>query len=922
MQIDRKRILRYALTPEIIPNLRQVGGAGFSHTAYFTAQVLRGCRLLPGEHPYLNIENLGKFGLRHVLAEAAGRLQFRLENIDQIFIFGVIVTGLVILAMQVALLVGSFMIHPLYAMTFSLGDGLFVIDDPTHDLAFIMMDRVFGIDGMFDSCVAQGIPCNDAEYSDGPDFPFPYHHAMHGLLAMYSMALLVVAVIIITYFAIAVVAETAKDGTPFGKRFNHVWAPVRLVVAVGLLIPVGEGLNPAQYITLHIAKWGSAMATNGWILFNEELNDRYGQGMESLIAEPNYPEGGRLVEFALVSHTCYQAYKYARLGAKPSNMTKEEAEAWGSKEAEFSDTFDVYVVRDPFMDPARRPLWEFADVEELLEFTNNQDIVIRSGEYKTKYISEKGYVKPLCGELVVPVQSVGEPGSMEMLNWYAMSFPLLLLGNMHNPGLQGETEDGSWISYGEYGEYFAKEEFQGSANNDTGLDPPDQKWKYTSVYGNGEGTVYGLNYYIAEAVEDAIEVQRNESAPIDSDLIAMGWGGAAIWYNDIASKNGAITTSILNLPRISKWPFILEEIARETSTQNQNASGSQAFDRRRSQGNPPEFENNDKEIYEAVNRAYVFFEGEDGGLVTSPHVSGTGNIFMDTINYILGTSGLFTMRKNNDVHPLAQLASVGRGLVEGSIRTFSWSVIAALTGSAMGDALFSAANFLMTVSTIGLAAGFALFYVIPFLPFIFFFFAFAGWVKTIFEAMVGVPLWALAHLRIDGEGLPGEAAASGYYLILDIFLRPILIVFGMLGSILIFAAMVDILHMTFDLMIENLAGFDVEAQKEEPDMTDMEFFRGPIDEFFFTVMYTIVVYIIGNSSFKMVTLIPNNLLRWIGSSVKTFEDQAGDQTQSLMRTVAIGGASVSAQLSGAGKGVISGVQAMKKANTDQAASGA
>ena len=62
-----------------------------------------------------------------------------------------------------------------------------------------------------------------------------------------------------------------------------------------------------------------------------------------------------------------------------------------------------------------------------------------------------------------------------------------------------------------------------------------------------------------------------------------------------------------------------------------------------------------------------------------------------------------------------------------------------------------------------------LFYIIPFMPFIYFFFAVGTWVKAIFEAMVGVPLWALAHIRIDGQGLPGDAAMNGYYLLLEIF---------------------------------------------------------------------------------------------------------------------------------------------------------
>ena len=49
----------------------------------------------------------------------------------------------------------------------------------------------------------------------------------------------------------------------------------------------------------------------------------------------------------------------------------------------------------------------------------------------------------------------------------------------------------------------------------------------------------------------------------------------------------------------------------------------------------------------------------------------------------------------------------------------------------------------------------------------------SGWwrnplLRGMTELLVGAPLWALAHLRIDGNGLPGETASNGYFLIFEI----------------------------------------------------------------------------------------------------------------------------------------------------------
>ena len=160
--------------------------------------------------------------------------------------------------------------------------------------------------------------------------------------------------------------------------------------------------------------------------------------------------------------------------------------------------------------------------------------------------------------------------------------------------------------------------------------------------------------------------------------------------------------------------------------------------------------------------------------------------------------------------------------------------------------------------------------------------------------MVGAPLWALAHIRIDGNGLPGQAAVAGYFLILEIFLRPILIVFGLLASISTFSALVSMLNVTFDFVTDNLTGFDHRAAAEATDADgnnialSLESARSAVDEFFFTVVYAIVVYLMGMSSFKLIDLVPNNILRWLGQSITTFNDEREDAASQLASKATVG----------------------------------
>jgi conjugal transfer/type IV secretion protein DotA/TraY len=179
------------------------------------------------------------------------------------------------------------------------------------------------------------------------------------------------------------------------------------------------------------------------------------------------------------------------------------------------------------------------------------------------------------------------------------------------------------------------------------------------------------------------------------------------------------------------------------------------------------------------------------------------------------------------------------------------------------------------------------------------------WVKTILEAMVGVPLWALAHLRIDGNGLPGSAAMSGYYLVFEVFLRPICIVFGLLASIAIFGAQVKILHQIWPLVTSNMTGFEANSLTPPPPagLGGTVWFRGIVDQFFFTLIYTFVVYMMALASFKLIDMVPDYIMRWMGASVATFGDIYKDEVGGMPSRFAIGvGAGMQQLGSAAGQG--------------------
>lgn len=868
-------LLRYIFLPQFLPRLRELFQSGFTYLACFMAQVFRAGGILPAGHPYLQTSNAGTFGLMDVLSTTASLVPFERQHIDKVIFFFAILAGIVILAIQCLLVLLSVFVGPALAQTQSgRFTSILTTPDPSEDIALRLMDRVFGIPELFGS-------------KDAPESVEGFHAALHSLLQFYSLGLLVIAAIILAYFIFAIVAETAETGTPFGKRYNHVWAPVRLVVAFGLLIPIGYGLNSSQWITLHVAKFGSGFATNGWLKFNEVLGEQYkilsdSEDGEELVHIPERPDIRSVIMFMDMVRSCTHATKELHSITVLPYLVKGSGDSAGVRPGDYQQARDF--------------------------FDGNGNIYIRFGQlHSGLYSDQKGYVYPYCGEIMVPTGDTHREGA-RLLNEYYYNLVMQLWN-----GSGGNSGEGSSI---EKMNLYARNDAACSVqtrpfSDECGTNPRPADFATTIME--------EINKEFDEAILESVKAQRQEflkgvygetteggdtTAGTIDELKKFGWGGAGIYYNTVATMNGAIATSLHNIPYPVVLPSTMQQ-KRDEMEQHNRTGATGTGTTQSGRGGTQFVYRGDEYIYAAIERTQNYWQSQ----IASEN---TENIIVDTINLILGTNAIFDMCKNADVHPLAQLAGVGRGLMESATRNLGIAMISSIAGiglssvsqlQMLGSVAAAASQFYLTFAMIGLMIGFLMYYVVPFMPFLYFFFAVTGWVKGVFEAMVGLPLWALAHLRIDGQGLPGDAAAQGYFLILEIFLRPILIIFGLLAAISIFAAMVRVLNDIFVLVVANVGGFNVEnidlcgvEATSQAAVGSAEYYRGPIDQFFFTIVYAIVVYLIGTSTFKMIDAVPNKVLRWMGTSVQSFGDAQKDAGEGLLQRLSAGGYIITGQL--------------------------
>ena len=941
-------LFRYIAMPEIGPRIHSLFMGGFGYIPYFIASIYQMVGLLPNNHPYLYSSNIGRYGIRHVVAEAARNLKFSWKTIDQVILFVAVLAGLVIFAMQLFAMMAVIVLQPAMAFPFNNWTDFFYIDEVAYrrqDLAYIMLDMVFGVPytdaggnamGFFESCIGMATPCQDnfgtavyqwtSSVTTGNDmsntglpaaqtaqfgpmssnshtfFPFPYHLGLHRIFQVYSNGLLVIAVFITSYFIVTILAETMQTGVAFGRRFNKTWVPLRIVIAFGLLMPFGSGLNSSQYVVLYAAKYGSAFASNGWRYFNDVLNTGYYGDELDLVAFPNEPKIEYLTQFMFVAKTCQYAVNHYLQQQYAQDVRLDST-------TPSPQLVDAYIIGDINASPAAIELMGSGINYNtaINHMPDNSDaMVIRFGIHDAaKFPNERGGVSTTCGEVRLPIMDPRTTGAAQGPWTMQILYHALLVnlwGRYWNVGTPPESPGGNRRDIYLATSYIS--ELDPAAPH---LAPLDST--YVTEYNEN------INTFATAIIRAAVANQRldpkwGDPSQNTSPLYQKGWAGAGIWYNKISEMNGSLVASVAAIPVVAKYPDVMEKVWDIKARYDSNVVPGLQF--------KPEAKNvesikslldgvSDYELASLLWEAYDQW-GTAGGAASSQQ-TGENPIF-SVISSILGLDGLYDLRENPTTHPLAMLSAVGRSLVESAIRSLSYSAM--ITG---GTIVFSGgksagrifALFFVTTAMIGLTVGFLLFYVVPFLPFIYFFFAVGGWIKGIFEAMVGAPLWALAHIRIDGHGLSGQAALNGYYLIFEVFLRPILILFGLLASISIYSALVSVLNTSFSMAVANLGGFNLETALIDPSVLSFDLMRGVIDEFFYTVMYAIVVYLLGMSSFKLIDTIPNNILRWMGQSVATFGDQRENPAEGLVSRMSVGSQQATSKIGGGMGQVIKGV---------------
>lgn len=812
-----------------------------------------------------------------------------------------------------------------------------------------------GAGGLFDSRVSgAGIPTDYAlmvldkilrqAAAGTPGKGGALQNALTNLMQVYNSGVLLVAGAIMFWMVLSIVIDSAKTGMFGGGRHNMVWTPIRVVFALGIMIPLGnQGFSSGQYAVMKLAEWGSNFGSQGWTAYVAGV-----LADDSLLSPFSGSNMTSITSGLMKVMTCQVAYNTYLTEEKITDQRQ-----WIVVEIE-KNPRDMWVTN-------RYTNTTGSNVCGTIKY-GSDDL---SGEDKNKMITAAaaGRTTPMdaTSAASVTATSIAEHTNFKaglqtaIANFRAKMIGALapLMQENPNMGTFSATRSRSGGSLSAPGggavnlarqiacQFVAARFGQpGQTNNPTGRIPnpinhcsaavstavttpaanaqdatnPQQLLdmmmdQVVNVYDGSSGVAAAPGSVApggtAGSAKNELYTYITGPTGMMAEMKRRGWAGMGMWYLDIAQLNqalqaarepivtveagsvwsgskGGILSSIWNgLKCAGRW--LMGNACRNANLEEKITTVMTDYDRwwgevtrpgttgrttrptaqRDAEMNPSNSSSigavidlinnltsseNDGFINWLVER--IWPRAEDGFLLNAVDVAGS------------------------DTYPLASLTNAGHKIIWISLGIFMaltfWQVLfcaeAAGFSAGCGAAVSAFANGMSTIATTMLVSGLMIAFYLPVLPFIRVAFAVLTWMVSVFEAVVMVPIAALAHLTTEGDGLTGGSARTAWILWLNVLMRPILVVFGFVGGMLIFNTFAVYFHASFSQGAAAVIGAN-----SNPIMA-------VIGQFAYTVIYLGTLYTAANSSFKMMDLLPNALMRWMGGSVDHSMDGDSDTT--------------------------------------------
>ena len=667
------------------------------------------------------------------------------------------------------------------------------------------------------------------------------------VIGFMNVLTLVVGGLMFFYNVTVGVLQTAHEGEVLGKRWSSLWAPLRVLFAVGLLVPVPGlgGYNLAQAGVAYLVRGATGAASLVWSAAADAvISDDIPLAASAPTISPS------LVRDLFYNAACMELVQYQ------VDIASGYAE----------DT------------TARRPVIGYQIVSEATAPPNPAASVIGpNGMVEQPTATGRiAAISALTGPDDDPARLSGICGG-----WQTPDLPVYLtdLGEAGDQVRRAFSEGHAALVQSVAADLraLAARHFDAALS---GTRIPDLSADIAAVTRRANADLTALVASLraaaitASGADDGRDLLlariRGTADCAGPDCLGEGWLGAGTWYVTMARLNNRLTSVVEATPETT-GPELTHDRARLFEEAGGRPSGRRFLGLGPMQvteadiADMPNIEEATR-ILEAYHQAFMESSAALAALGYPLAPSSVAEINREAADslwdYIPGAQDMLTRLHglvlgalepgNFADDPMIGLTTMGKGLI-----TAAFALVAAATvaGFVTGGGLAVAIAPLIGLMMIG---GITLAFILPVMPFLYWILGVTGYFLTVVEAVVAINLWALAHMRMDGEGISGEAGRRGWLLLLTVTFTPVLMILGFIAGMVVFRISDGLIGTGFFYAMEGVIGGD--------------FTFGFVAAIGYVVLLAGVYVILLERSFSLITEFPQRVLRWVGETDRVASD--------------------------------------------------
>lgn len=686
----------------------------------------------------------------------------------------------------------------------------------------------------------------------------------------FNSIVLVIGVLVVVYVTILGVLATAQEGEFLGKKWNSLWVPIRVVLGIAALVPTGSGYSTLQIVMMWVIVQGIGAADVLWttaLKYIDIVGSPYGQvtipgpGAHNAIqsiyqglvcdisakqnsADPAgikrggyYCSGGggkfcrdgspsfdpntqgTTINFGPDGNCgkvtfCDLAKSCSRSGSGSANSVK--CAACRGQRLALQKVFNL--------------LGKIAS-EQVAADTSYRDFYYNSSKVANK--ADWAWIYDYCRSKNISMAQCCIP-------------PRFILP-MQPVVCRAPSGKGSTAN-------FPSPNYQGEPQNPSDEAVINLYWanRIKALVAGDDFIQTSVNMYlqtVTQAVTDYISAEALTKPEGLSgklkDAQETGWIFAGSYYYTIAQMNDEnLQSSIPTLTAESTPPV---------------------------QNNMNNYRNN----YNAAGVLMSEASGGTGMFSSTPAMKRLNGVF-GSANDTTAKAFSTTTSGSSGSNPLSQLQITGTVLlVTAQITavvfiavTFALGIVGAIAAFVLGTGVHNPVTpamtliYLLVVPIMFMLVGFMvsvgglLGVYVPLIPYVIFTFGALGWMTSCIEAMVAGPLVALGILSPSAQHEVLGKAEPALMLLFSIFLRPGLMIFGLIAAMLLANVFVDMVNYAFWTTV-------VSSFAEEGETGVLMY--NPLQMILFVCAYVMLIVTGLNKCFAAIYLIPQNVMGWIGA---------------------------------------------------------